>query len=177
MAKILAFAGSNSSQSINFQLVKYTTTLLNDQEIQLLNMAHYPFPMFSEDVEHTEGYSNSLVELREDLRKADGVVLSVNEHNRNPSAYFKNLVDWLSRLDRKFLNSKKVLLMATSNGKWGATGAMEISLKLLQGFGAEVVATFSLPGFKENFIPEQGIANRQLSEEHAKAVATFLKSL
>lgn len=177
MAKILAFAGSNSSQSINFQLVKYTTSLLNDHETQVLNMAHYPFPMFSADVEQVQGYSNSLIELREDIAKADGVVLSVNEHNRNPSAYFKNLVDWLSRLDRKFLSAKKVLLMATSNGKGGAAGAMEISSKLLQGFGAEVIATFSLPVFKENFVPEQGIVDAQRKEEHAKAVATFLESL
>ncbi len=175
MAKILAFAGSNSSQSINFQLVKYTLSLLNDQESRLLNMTNYPFPMFSEDLERVEGYSNSLMELREDIRRVDGIVLSVNEHNRNPSAYFKNLIDWLSRLDRKFLSNKKVLLMATSKGKGGGSRALEITKNLLPGFGAEVVATFSLPAFNDNFAVGKGIVSKSLKEEHAKAVAVFLE--
>ncbi len=177
MAKILAFAGSNSSQSINFQLVKYTLTLLNDQETRLLNMTNYPFPMFSEDLERVEGYSNSLMELREDIRKVDGIILSVNEHNWNPSAYFKNLVDWLSRLDRKFLSNKKVLLMATSNSKGGGAHAMGITENLLPRFGAEVVASFSLPVFKDNFAVGKGIVNSSLKETHAKAVTVFLEQL
>ena len=175
MAKILAFAGSNSSQSINFQLVKYTLSLLGNQETRLLNMSNYPFPMFSEDLERLQGYSNSLMELREDIRKVDGIVLSVNEHNRNPSAYFKNLIDWLSRLDRKFLSNKRVLLMATSNSKGGGSRALEITKNLLPGFGAEVVATFSLPVFKDNFAEGSGIVDNSLKEEHARAVTAFLE--
>ena len=54
MAKILAFAGSNSSTSINYQLVKYTASLIENHEIQLMNMSNYPFPMYSEDAEKKE---------------------------------------------------------------------------------------------------------------------------
>ncbi len=123
MAAILAFAGSNSSTSINFRLVKLTASLVQDHEVQVLNMANYPFPMFSEDVEKQEGYSNSLVELKHDVQNADGLILSVNEHNGNPSAYFKNVLDWLSRLDRNFLQGTKILLMSTSGGKRGGKGS------------------------------------------------------
>ena len=104
MAAILAFAGSNSSTSINFRLVKLTASLVQDHEVQVLNMANYPFPMFSEDVEKQEGYSNSLVELKHDIQNADGLILSVNEHNGNPSAYFKNV---LYSLSEKFKYSRK----------------------------------------------------------------------
>ena len=51
MAKILAFAGSNSSTSINYKLVLSTCQLLKDHDVQTLNMAHFPFPMFSVDLE------------------------------------------------------------------------------------------------------------------------------
>jgi len=176
MAAILAFAGSNSSTSINYRLVQYTTTLLGEHDFQLLNMTRYPFPMYSEDDEKQKGYSNSLVELKKDIQKAEGLILSVNEHNGNPSAFFKNVLDWLSRLDRKFLEGTKVFLMSTSGGKRGAKGAFEVTHNLLPRFGGEIVATFSLPSFHENFA-EEDIKNDTLKKEHASALATFLDSL
>ncbi|MEP5429998.1 MAG: NAD(P)H-dependent oxidoreductase, partial [Flavobacteriaceae bacterium] len=56
MATILALAGSNSSTSINYKLVQYTTSKIEGHQIQLLNMAHYPFPMYSADDEKQKGY-------------------------------------------------------------------------------------------------------------------------
>lgn len=176
MAIILAFAGSNSSTSINYKLVKYTTSLAEGHEIRLLNMAGYPFPMFSEDEEKQKGYSNSLVELKDDIGKADAIVLSVNEHNSNPSAYFKNVLDWLSRIERKFLEDKKVLLMSTSPGKRGGIGALEVVKNMLPRFGAEIVSEFSLPSFYDNF-DENGIADASLKQQHQEVLDIFLQSL
>jgi len=93
MAAILAFAGSNSSTSINFKLVKHTISLVQNHDIQTLNMAEHPFPMYSEDCEKEHGFSNALVKLENDIKKSDGIILSANEHNGNPSAYFKNVLD------------------------------------------------------------------------------------
>ena len=176
MAAILAFAGSNSSTSINYKLVQHTASLMEGHDIRLLNMAGYPFPMYSEDDEKEKGYSNSLVELKNDIKRANAIILSVNEHNGNPSAYFKNLLDWLSRLERKFLEDTKVLLMATSPGKRGAIGALEAINNMLPRFGAEIVATFSLPSFHENF-DGKTIVDQELRENHEAALAAFLESL
>jgi len=177
MSTILALAGSNSSTSINFKLVQYTAGLIVDKEVQVINMANYPFPLFSEDTEREMGFSNSLVELRDDIMKANGVILSVNEHNSNPSAYFKNVLDWLSRLERKFLEDTEVLLMATSPGKRGAQGSLEIVEKLLPRFGANISATFSLPSFYENFDTEKGITDSALAKEHQMALNEFLSKI
>tara|TARA_R110002167_G_scaffold298814_6_gene503200 strand:- start:1097 stop:1630 length:534 start_codon:yes stop_codon:yes gene_type:complete len=177
MANILAFAGSNSSTSINFKLVKYTISLLGDHRLQRMDMHNFPLPMFSEDYERENGYSNSLMELRDDIQKSDGLIISVNEHNGNPSAYFKNLIDWLSRLERKFLADKKIFLMSTSNGKRGAVGSLEVIENLLPRFGATITATFSLPSFKENFNATQGILNAELAEEFQTALQDFLNNL
>lgn len=177
MSNIMAFAGSNSSTSINFALVKYTVSLLKDEKVQLMNMALFDLQMFSEDYEKKHGYTNSLIELRDDLHKADGLILSVNEHNSNPSAYFKNLIDWLSRLERKFLENTKILLMSTSPGKRGGMNSLEKTAEILPRFGGEVVATFSLPSFKENFDVKKGILDADLAEAHKKAFSTWLHSL
>jgi len=177
MAALLAMAGSNSATSINFKLVKYTVGLISGNEVQLLNMANFPFPMYSEDNEREMGFSNSLVELRNDIMKAKGVIISVNEHNSNPSAYFKNVLDWLSRLEIKFLEDTEVLLMSTSPGKRGAQGSLEIVEKLLPRFGAKICATYSLPSFHQNFDVEKGILDEDLSERHRQALNKFLSKI
>jgi len=115
--------------------------------------------------------------LRNDIMKADGVIISVNEHNSNPSAYFKNVLDWLSRLERKFLEDTEVFLMSTSPGKRGGIGSLEIIEKLLPRFGATISTTFSLPSFNENFDSEKGITDSALEEMHKKALAEFLSKV
>ncbi|GMN09013.1 hypothetical protein MTsPCn9_05310 [Croceitalea sp. MTPC9] len=174
MAKILALAGSNSSTSINYKLVRYTTSLIENHEILELDMSNFPFPMYSADIEVKNGYSNSMIEFMNDIKSARALVLSVNEHNGNLSAYFKNCLDWLSRIERKFLQDTKVLLMATSPGKRGGVGALTIASSLLPRFGAEIISTFSLPDFSENFDSNKGIINEKQIEMHQKALQSFL---
>jgi NAD(P)H-dependent FMN reductase len=157
-------------------LVQYTTSLVQDHDIQELNMAQHPFPMFSEDLEKQEGYPDTLADLKDKIQKVQGLVLSVNEHNGNPSAYFKNVLDWLSRIDRKFLEGTKVFLMSTSGGKRGGIGSLGVTENMLPRFGAEIVSTFSLPSFHENF-KDGGITDSDLKEKHQKALHTFLQTL
>ncbi|MDF4203345.1 NAD(P)H-dependent oxidoreductase [Maribacter sp. SA7] len=177
MSYVLAFAGSNSSVSINYKLVKYTASLLKGQEVKLRDMSKYPFPMYSQDVENENGFSNSLVEFKNEITNAKGVIISVNEHNSYPSAYFKNTLDWLSRLDSKFLADKKILLMATSGGGRGAIGALEVAEKMLSRFQGTVVESFSLPTYGENFDEEKGITNEELAKVFTAKVDSFEKAI
>ncbi len=137
-------------------------------------MTHYPFPMYSADHEREKGFSNSLSEFLSDIQQADGLIISVNENNGNPSAYFKNLIDWLSRLDRKFLLDRKILLMSTSPGANGGASSLKVINELIPRFGGTTAATFSLPSFKENFDQEKGIMNEPLAAEHRAALDKFL---
>lgn len=177
MGTILAFAGSNSSTSINFKLVKHTASLVHEHQVKVMNMANYPFPMYSEDHEKENGFSNSLIEVKNDIQNTDGLIISVNEHNSNPSAYFKNFLDWLSRLDKNFLRDKKVFLMSTSPGKRGGIGAHEAVKNLLPRFGASSITGFSLPSFHQNFEEGKGITDVELSKAHQQAVSEFLAEI
>jgi NAD(P)H-dependent FMN reductase len=177
MSTILAFAGSNASASINYQLVSYASSQITEHSVNLLNLAHYPFPMYSIDLEQSEGFSNSLREFCASIQKAEGLVLSVSEHNSMPSAYFKNLLDWLSRVDRQFLANTKVFLMGASPGQRGAMTAMKAVADLLPRFGAEVIAEFSLPSFGQNFDQEQGILDAEKKNEFEAVLNRFKQSL
>ena len=177
MAKIIAFAGSNSSRSINFKLVKHTVKSLEGHDIELLNLAEHPFPMYSEDLEREQGFPEALVAFCDKIQTADAVVLSVSEHNGNPTAYFKNVLDWFSRINRNFLEETTVLLMSTSPGKRGGIGAIGVVEGMLPRFGGKIAATFSLPSFHSNFAEEDGISDAELSEDHMKALALFKANL
>ncbi|TLP79800.1 NADPH-dependent FMN reductase [Maribacter sp. ACAM166] len=177
MGYVLAFAGSNSSTSINYKLARYTASLVKGHEVSLRDMAKHPFPMYSEDYENGHGFSNSLIEFKNEIGNAEALIIAVNEHNSYPSAYFKNVIDWLSRLDSKFLVDKKILLMATSNGNRGAMGALDVAEKMLTRFKGDVVASFSLANYSVNFDEEKGITHAALAKIHNEKVNSFLKSI
>lgn len=151
MKKIIAFAGSNSSTSMNHALVVCAVQKLVKTESTVIRLTDYPLPMFGEDIEREEGYPEILKELLSEIKEADGLLLSVNEHNGTVSAFFKNVMDWLSRLEYKFLTDKKVFLMSTSDGRRGALSANEYTAGVLPRFGAAEIHTFQLPSFATNF--------------------------
>jgi hypothetical protein len=67
--------------------------------------------------------------------------------------------------------------MSTSNGKRGGMSSLAKVEETLPRFGGEVVATFSLPSFKENFNSKKGIVDADLAEAHKKVVENWLVSL
>lgn len=154
MKKILAFSGSNSSTSINEKLVDYTVALLQNHSIKRIKLTAFPLPIFSEDLEKKEPYPVNLILLKNEIKEADALLISVNEHNGAASAFFKNYIDWLSRIEYKFLAGKKILLMSTSPGKRGGASALEYTKNILPKFDGEVIESFSFPSFSENFSVE-----------------------
>ena len=177
MATILATAGSNSSTSINFQLVRYTAGLVTSHSLELLDLATHEFPMYRADLEREAGIPVEITELKGRIQVASGLILSVNEHNGNPSAFFKNILDWLSREDRNFLSDMPVLLMSASGGNRGGRSSRNVIEEMIPRFGARIVATFSLPGYYETFSPERGILDAELASGHRQALSEFLSAL
>jgi NAD(P)H-dependent FMN reductase len=177
MSTILATAGSNSSTSINFELVKYTAGLISERPVDLLELATLDIPMYSADLEKATGIPGVITDLKGRIQGASGIVLSANEHNGNPSAFFKNALDWLSREDRNFLSDLPMLLMSASGGRRGGTSSRAVLEQMLPRFGARIVGTFSLPSYYENFDPESGITEPELAGMHRRAVEEFIASL
>ena len=177
MSGILATAGSNSSTSINYNLVQFTAGCIEEHPVECVELAGFEFPMYSEDLEKSGGIPEQVTKLRLRMQHSRGLVLSVNEHNGNPSAFFKNLLDWFSRDERRFLDGTPVFLMSASGGKRGAISSRNVVEQMLTRFGAEVISTFSLSGYYDNFSPGKGITDPDMAAEHLQALNTFLKSI
>jgi len=158
--KIIALAGSNSSKSINHQLVSYAASQIDNSEV--IRLTDYDIPMYSIDIEEEKAIPKGVKDLSEKLAEADAFIFSIAEHNGNISAFFKNVIDWLSRSNRKYLADKKIVLLSTSPGKGGAASALKITQNTLVHFGAEIVATLSIGSFYDNF-KEGKITDKRLN--------------
>ncbi|HSP12394.1 MAG TPA: NAD(P)H-dependent oxidoreductase [Salegentibacter sp.] len=151
MKKILAFSGSNSSTSINFKLLHHIAGQMQGHEVKIIDLTEYELPIYSADIEKERGIPFNATIIKNQIAEHDGLIITVNEHNRNISAFFKNILDWLSRLDRNFLMGKKILLMSTSPGARGGAAALEYCKSIFPRFGGQVMHSFSLPSFRDNF--------------------------
>lgn len=172
--KIIAFAGSNSTKSINKKLATYATTLFNNAEIEILDLNDYEMPLFSVDREAASGHPQLAHHFLDKIASADAIVLSLAENNGNYSTAFKNLFDWCSRIRKDVFQDKPMLLMATSPGARGGKSVLEIASSNLPRYGAQVRSVFSLPSFFENFDTENHkISNAELDQQLRQLVKDF----
>lgn len=175
--KILGFAGSNSSKSINKQLVTYSGTLLKRTEFTLLDLNDYELPIYGMDAEAKDGIPMRAQEFKELLSSHDGIIISMAEHNGSYSAVFKNLFDWISRLEGKAWDDKPMLLLATSPGKRGGASVLSAAANRFPYNGGLVVNTFSLPSFFEYFDKENGVTDPEKDRELKEKVSALEESL
>lgn len=175
MSKILAFSGSSSAKSINQRLVTHIAGGLQGAEVTLIDIREYPLPVYSIDIEQNEGIPENAQKLRALFDTHDGFLIACPEHNGLPPVIFKNLVDWLSRMDGKVFQQKPVLALATSPGPRGGQTVLGILTQLLPRWGAEVVGTVSVGKFAEAFDGENNqLTDPALQQEVDDQLATLV---
>ena len=170
----IAFAGSNSTTSINKQLVTYATSLYG--EVDVLDFNDFNIPTYDIDIEKKEGFSKDVTNFFEKIKNASVLFISFSEHNACFTAVYKSYMDWCSRLDPKFLSDKKVFALSTSPGGYGGRNALEAGIKLTEKFGATVLEEFALPKFNENFADGK-ITNEELDQELKSKIESFKNKL
>lgn len=149
--KILAFGASNSKNSINKALARFTSTLVPNGDVEVLDLNDYELPIYSEDIEKEVGRPDAAEEFFQRISAADGVVVSFAEHNGSYTAAYKNLFDWLSRIDQKVFQDKPTLYLATSPGPGGAASVLASAKGSTQFFGVDLQAAVSVPSFYDVF--------------------------
>ncbi len=173
--KVLGFAASSSTKSINKMLVTYAVSLLTDAEVEILDLNDYELPLFSEDKEEELGQPSLAKDFLRKIGESDTLVISFAEHNGSFSAAFKNLFDWCSRINPKLFQGKSMVLLSTSPGSRGGANVLIAAKALSSRFAGEVKASVSIPGFYENFDMEsKKLNNSELDEQLYRAVISLL---
>ena len=163
MSKVLVFAGSNSKASINKQLATYASSLLKNTEIEVLDLNDFPLPIYGIDTENEFGVPKNARRFVSLIEVADGIVLSLAEHNGSYAAVFKNIFDWMSRIEAKVWRNKPMLLLSTSPGVRGGSGVFASAKMAYPYQGGNIVGEFSLPSFFDNF-RDGKVTNGELNE-------------
>lgn len=176
MKTVIALAGSNSSTSINKQLAKYAAHLVGGVTVKELDLNDFEMPIYSSDRERDSGFPEQAVSFVNEIKEADGIVLSLAEYNGAYSGAFKNVFDWASRVEAKTFLGKPMLLMATSPGERGGLSVLAMASDRFPRHEAKIVGKFSLPSFHKNF--ESGkIVNENLNKALLEEVRQFKESL
>ena len=143
--KLLAFAGSSKKGSQNQKLldVAIAAARTAGAEVTAVNLADYPMPIFSEDLE-AEGVPESVSSLKKLAIEHDGYLIASPEYNGSISPLLKNTIDWLSRKhgDEAHMaayNGKIAAVMAASPGGLGGIRALPHLRYILEGIGVMVV--------------------------------------
>jgi len=173
--KLLAFAASSSSKSINKQLATYAASLVPNAVVEILDINDYEMPLFSQDKEEVLGQPDAAKAFYAKLGQADAIIISFAEHNGSYTAAYKNLFDWTSRIDMKLFQNKPMVLLATSPGPGGAKTVLTAAAGSAPYFAADVKGSLSIPSFFDNFDNEkQQISNPAILDE-LKTVLAQLK--
>ncbi|HKJ07342.1 MAG TPA: NADPH-dependent FMN reductase [Flavobacteriaceae bacterium] len=151
MKTLLTIGGSTSKTSINKKLAEHVGLYFSEYNVINIDLNDFEMPVFSVDLEASKGFPESAKKLNEIIGNADGFIISLAEHNGAYSAAFKNVFDWLSRIEAKVWRSKPMLLMATSPGARGGASVLEIAKNRFPFHNAQIIGTLAFPSFNDNF--------------------------
>ena len=118
---LLGLSGSLRNGSYNTALLHTCRELLPPGctlEIASLDAV----PLYNEDV-RTAGYPPAVQQLREQIAKADGVLIATPEYNYSMPGVLKNAIDWASRPPDQPFEQKPVAIMGASPSGLGTARA------------------------------------------------------
>ena len=147
--KILAFAGSTSRNSINRALVEHAAErLLSDilpgAAVELLDLNDYEMPIYSIDREREFGIPAEAGEFFGKIGAADALLVSFAEHNGFVTAAWKNVFDWMSRIETKVWQGKPMVILAASPGKRAGARVLASQETSAPRFGGEVRSSLGI---------------------------------
>jgi chromate reductase, NAD(P)H dehydrogenase (quinone) len=155
LPQIAVIVGSNRRDSLNRKLAEALAELAAGKfEPKFVRIDD--LPLFNQD--HEGNLAPQVVRFKDELAKADGVLIVTPEHNRSIPTVLKNAVDWGTRPWGKNNWARKPIAIAgTSPGALGAAMAQSHLRQVLSGslsaflFGGEIYITF-----KEGLIDDYG---------------------
>lgn len=152
--KILAFAASNSRNSINRALVEHAAArlqaeVLPEAEIQFLDLNDYEMPIYSIDREQESGIPAEARTFFDKIGGANAVLVSFAEHNGSVTAAWKNIFDWMSRIDMKLWQGKPLVMLAGTPGPRAGAGVLGSQKMIAPFFGADIRGTLGIGQWSE----------------------------
>ena len=175
MKKIVAFGASSSSNSINKKLATFAANKIPNSQAIILDLNDFEMPIYSEDRDKINGIPEKAYEFKKILKNADGIIISFAEHNGSYTSAFKNIFDWISRIEKIVWCGKPMLLLSVSDGERGAKLVLETAFNRIKRENSETIFKFSLKNFYSTFDIEKGILDAELNKIYKSVLTDFSK--
>jgi NAD(P)H-dependent FMN reductase len=169
--KILAFAGSTRTDSLNKKLVRVAAAAARaaGAEVTLVDLRDFPMPLYDGDLEDREGVPEHGKRLKALMREHQGFLISCCEYNSSISGVLKNAIDWASRQETDdepelvCYRGKVVGLLSASPGGFGGMRCLVTVRSILGNIGCFVLPDqVSVPRAHEAFEADGGLKDRKL---------------
>ncbi len=150
MKEILLISGSNKRDSINFALIQLLKEQFTHVSTKILDLRTLPLPMYNPDDE-INGIPDNAIILRKEFDGHDTILLAIPEYNGSMPAFFKNALDWLSRVeapDYKYFTGKKLILVNATPG-YGGQYVLQHMRDVSKKLGAEKIAIMQFQNFHQ----------------------------
>jgi chromate reductase len=176
--RVLAISGSLRRDSHNTKLLHAAEELapadLEFERYEELELV----PPYNEDRD-LDDTPPPVASLREQISRADALLISTPEYNASVPGQLKNAVDWASRpLLTGALRGKPVVVIGASTGMYGAVWAQAELRKVLATAGARVVdAEIVVSRAAERFDPEGRLVDEEIRDELRAALAALVAEI
>jgi chromate reductase, NAD(P)H dehydrogenase (quinone) len=170
---VLGISGSLRRDSHNTSLLRAAAELLPPgAELEMAEIAD--LPLYSEDLD-SDPPPAAVARLRDQIARADAVVISTPEYNASIPGGLKNAIDWASRPfpDHAF-KDKPVLVIGASTGLFGAVWAQAEVRKVLDHIGADVIDSELPIGQAHESIHDSELAEQTAATELERQLAVLV---
>ena len=135
--KITGLCGSLRKDSFNRKLLFEAVRLYGNCDFTEANLN---LPLYNGEKEST-GKLESVLKLHNDIKSADGVIITCPEYNKGISGVLKNALDWVSRIPGPVWKDKPVVIMSAAAGRSGGETAQYMVRACLIPFGPRLLTS------------------------------------
>jgi chromate reductase, NAD(P)H dehydrogenase (quinone) len=152
--RIAVIVGSNRRESLNRKLA-HALAKLGAEKFDATFVRIDDLPMFNQDNEGK--LPPEVVRYKDELSRADGVLIVTPEHDRSIPAVLKNAVDWGARpYGKNSWVGKTMFITGTSPGAIGSALAQQHLRSVMTGLGATLLGGEAYVTFKPELVDAQG---------------------
>lgn len=152
--RVAVIVGSNRRDSINRRLARALVNL-GAGTFDAAFVRIDDLPLYNQDIEAT--LPAEVVRFKDEIARADGVLIVTPEHNRSIPTALKNAIDWGARpYGKSVWPDKPAFITGTSPGAIGSALAQQHLRSVMTGLGMILLGGEAYVTFKPDLIDEHG---------------------
>jgi len=166
--RLLALCGSLRKASLNAMLLRAVKRIAPEE----IKIDIYPslgnLPLFNPDIEHTN--PDPVVELRNRIIRADGLIIASPEYARGVSGVMKNALDWM--VGNESFVHKPIMLLNASPRAHHALDSLRLTLQTMSAIVVDE-ACVGVPMLGSQITEDEIVENSQISVSLKRGLRAF----